>query len=238
MSRPTSGSPAPSGRSPSISTLRWPRDRTRAPGPDAVQMMMQASGPVRPAGPFRGPGPPPGREGRQRGRILRPRGGQTWVRSTRSSRPGTGDDINAVVDFQIERVQLGDRATHGRGQPMPAECCLCLSLCSGPHSLGTLPCFGRVLITPPPCSAPSRPRPGFDQGRVVRVCRKSSRRFRLRGSLSWYGESGGDRGGIGREVRCVVPALGRASAPSGYRGGGAVTGPWQDPARRPRDWGA
>jgi putative phage-type endonuclease len=38
------------------------------------------------------------------------------------------------------------------------------------------------------------------QGRVVRACRGTTRRFRLRGSLLWYGETGGDRGGPGREV--------------------------------------
>ncbi|MBT2610118.1 hypothetical protein J7I97_18035 [Streptomyces sp. ISL-87] len=55
-----------------------------------------------------------------------------------------------MVDFQVERVQLRDRASHGRGRPVIVKCRFSLRLLyAGPHRLGTLPGYCSVPITPP-----------------------------------------------------------------------------------------
>ncbi|MEU2874868.1 C-terminal helicase domain-containing protein [Streptomyces sp. NPDC007070] len=48
----------------------------------------------------------------------------------------------------------------------------------------------------------------YDVSWSLRACRETSRGFQLRGSLIWYGETGGDRGRLGCEVPGAVAASG------------------------------
>ena len=60
-------------------------------------------------------------------------------------------------------------------------------------------------VSPPSHFSPTvEPPPRYS---APRPCRETSRRFRLWGSLFWYGETGGDQGRHGSEVPGVLPHL-------------------------------